>query len=71
MGKERQVPMSDRLRAALKLHHAKPHGKPVLAREDGSDLTSDDVRHGLARVAKYPASRSMAGMRYGTASARG
>lgn len=52
-GKERQVPMSDRLRAALKLHHAKPHGKRVLAREDGTDLTSDDVRHGLARVAKY------------------
>lgn len=45
--------MSDRLRAALNAYHAKPHGKPVLAREDGTDLTCDDVRHGLARVAKY------------------
>ena len=52
-GKERQVPMSDRLRGALQRHHAKPHAKRVLTRDDGTDLNSDDVRHGLERVAKY------------------
>lgn len=45
--------MSDRLRGALQRHHAKPHAKSVLARDDGTDLNSDDVRHGLVRVAKY------------------
>lgn len=52
-GKERQVPMSARLRTALTRHHARPHGKRVLTRDDGTDLNSDDVRHGLERVAKY------------------
>jgi integrase len=52
-GKERQVPMSKRLRAALQRHQPNKHGGRVLTRDDGSDLTSDDVRHGLERVAKY------------------
>lgn len=52
-GKERQVPMSKRLRVALERHQPKKHGARVLTRDDGTDLTSDDVRHGLERVAKY------------------
>lgn len=52
-GKERQVPMSKRLRSALQRHQAKKYGVRVLTRDDGTDLTSDDVRHGLERVAKY------------------
>lgn len=52
-GKERQVPMSDRLRRALQQHHAKAHATRVLTRDDGADLNSEDVRRGLERVAKY------------------
>lgn len=52
-GKERKIPMSERLAAALKRHQARPHKHRVLTRDDGTDLNSEWVRRALARVARY------------------